>query len=147
MHKATVLLTLCLAACGGSAGSDGVPDGLLNEEALRSTSAAHDLPVSPGHETGNTDEVCTLFLGHDPESAEERIFYVWLFKTREAAKSYATPDLSPIPDPGSIEQVRNVVIYVPKKFSAEGLTRLKAVTSALEQRATRSGVASACSSE
>jgi hypothetical protein len=44
--------------------------------------------VIPAYDTGNTDEVCTLLLGHDPGTREELIFYVWLLKTGDAAQSY-----------------------------------------------------------
>jgi hypothetical protein len=89
MLKATLVLTLCHAACGGSDQRPQANDERrLSEDALTAAFAARDLPVIPAYDTGNTDEVCTLLLGHDPGTREELIFYVWLLKTGDAAQSY-----------------------------------------------------------
>jgi hypothetical protein len=145
MLKATVIVTMCLAACGGSdqrPQTDG--ERRVSEERLTAAFAEHDLPVTPAYDTGSTDEVCTLFLGHDPETREELIFYVWLFKTEEAAQSHQNPDLSPILNLAAITRIHNLVIYVPKHFSDGGERRLEAVERELEQRAAPLDAESVC---
>jgi hypothetical protein len=145
MRKATLIPTLCLAACGGSAErprTDGETQ--ISEDRLTAAFAEHDLPVTPAYDTGSTDEVCSLFLGHDPGTREELSFYVWLLKTEDAARSYENADLSPIPDPAAITRVHNLVIYVPKHFSDEGDSRLQAVELELEQRAAPLDAESVC---
>jgi hypothetical protein len=145
MLKATIVLTLCLAACGGSDQRPQANDERrLSEDALTAAFAAHDLPVTPAYDTGNTDKVCTLFLGHDPGTREELIFYVWLLKTDEAAESYERPGLSPIESPAEIRRIRNVVVYVPKHFSDKGQSTLEAVERELEERAAELDTESVC---
>jgi hypothetical protein len=145
MLKATLMLTLCLAACGGSdqrSQSDG--ERRVSEARLTAAFAEHDLPVTPAYDTGSTDEVCSLFLGHDPGTRKELIFYVWLLKTEEAARSYEKPDLSPIVNPAAITRIHNLVLYVPEHFSDEWESRIEAVERELEQQALSLDAESVC---
>ena len=81
---------------------------------------AAGLPLTPAYETGDIDEVCTLYLTHDPQPAD-RLVYVWLFKTNTAAREYARPDaVGADPPIEEVRRVRNVVVYLPRMLSRKG---------------------------
>jgi hypothetical protein len=136
------LAFFALTSCGG----EKTEEVLLDEETVVTAFGETDHPLTPAAPPDRrTPDICTLFLGDDPEASELAAFFVTVFRTGAVAMDYDKPTANPGEDPAAdVRRVHNVVIYLPKELSGAARSDIDAAQRQLEERATMRDPDSVC---